>query len=66
MKIRRGDILYVDLGVLYQGSIQGSMFECNKAMKPALQRLKICNKYPIIFTAALKRIYFSRQKKYNE
>lgn len=25
MKIRRGDILYVDLGVQYQGSIQGSM-----------------------------------------
>ena len=25
MKIRRGDILYVDLGVRYQGSIQGSM-----------------------------------------
>ena len=25
MKIRRGDILYADLGVQYQGSIQGSM-----------------------------------------
>lgn len=25
MKIRRGDILYVDLGVQYQGSTQGSM-----------------------------------------
>lgn len=25
MKIRRGDILYVDLGVQYQGSMQGGM-----------------------------------------
>lgn len=25
MKIRRGDILYADLGVQYQGSIQGSL-----------------------------------------
>ena len=25
MKIRRGDILYVDLGVQYQGNMQGGM-----------------------------------------
>lgn len=25
MKIRRGDILYADLGVQYQGSMQGGM-----------------------------------------